>query len=321
MRAVLLAVFLLVALPGAASASVLPTGGMTHDDQWSRFTVPMNCDEAQPGRTDCLVEITTSYQFNSGYPKFNRLGDPVVADTRQITIPVGSPQKVVIETSNVLKGIAKKGGSFYTYIAVELVGMPGYGFEERSYGSYSEVGDCGSRSPLILPWSGRGKLFFKAGKDDTFDRVSGPVTRNTFMAGGTNYQVKSGPVTYEFKGVRYTFKPGSEFIITCSGVGSVGRGASVLTPSLTSGSVSVKTSAPEMKQPAAYVLTSEGNLGTRAKETTRFTVTRNEARRVSTLAVAKGKQASITPWNTTTRSPCTAGQKLKVNRRGVISRA
>lgn len=304
MRLLLLAVLASLTLPlTSASASVTSAGQVTHDDQWSRYTLPMTCDEAPA----CTVELTISYQFVGGYPKFEPLGPRTVADTKTVTVPEGTSD-VVVETGKVIEGLARKGGAFRVH-------LEGGDYRGQSFGNYPKVGSCGKGSPVLLRWKGPGKLTFRAEKDESFDRVSGPVTRDTFMV-GTRYEVTGGSVSYAYKGVSYTFARGAKFGMTCTGNTSVARAASILSPYLHAGAVTVTASKRKMRQPAAWIMTSEGNLGTRAKETTRFTVSRK--RSVSTLSMKKGRAGTITPWNTAQRSPCRAGQKLSVDRRGRI---
>jgi hypothetical protein len=305
MRLLLPVLLVLIALPASASAEVLGSGAMTHDDQWSRYSLPMTCGEP----AGCTVALTFSYEFLGKYPDFKPLGPATVADTKTITVPAGVSTPVV-ETGDVLKGIAKKGGAFRVIVE-------GGGYSERSFGSYDKVGECDGKAPFILAFSGPGKLRYRAKKGDTFDRVSGPVTRQTFVTQGSDYEVRDGTVSYSYRGVTYTFAEGATFGMTCTGNTDVAGGAGVLSPFLRKGKVTVKADKIEMKQPAAWIVTDEGNLGTRARETTSFVVSRRGT--VSTLAVKKGTAGTITPWNSPTRSPCTAGHKLRVNRKGVIS--
>lgn len=303
MRPLLLAVLALSLLPASASAALTSAGDITHDDQWSRFTLPVTCDEPS-----CTLPVTISIQRLGKYPEFKPLGAPTVLDTKTVVAGTGQ-SNVVVETDKVIPAIAEDAGAFWVI-------FDGADYNERSFGNYS-FGDCGGDSPLLLSYSGKGRLYYRADKADNFGRVSGPVTRSTFMAQGSRYEVRDGSVTYRFRGVTYTFAKGARFLMTCTGNTSTAGGAGVLSPMLEAGKVSVKAVKRKMKQPAAWIMTSEGNLGTRARETTSFSVSRR--RSVSTLSMQKGKAGTITPWNSATRSPCRAGEKLSVNRKGVIS--
>jgi hypothetical protein len=306
MRPLLLALLASLLLPASAPAALDGGGKITHDDQWSRFTLPVTCDEP----AGCTTTVAISYQFLGRYPDFKPLGAPVQADSKAVTVPAGSSE-LALETGEVIKGLARQGGAFH------VIFEAGGARLGQTFGNYDKVGGCDGRSPLVMPFGGKGSLYYRAPKDDTFDRVSGPVTRSTFMTQSSDYEVRGGTVTYSYKGVTYTFAKGARFSMTCTGNTDVAGGAGVLSPFLKAGKVSVRADRSEMKQPAAWIVTSEGNLGTRAKETTLFTVTRRSSR--STLSVKKGANGTITPWNSRTRSPCRAGQRLTVDRKGVIT--
>ena len=85
------------------------------------------------------------------------------------------------------------------------------------------------------------------------------------------------------------------------------------------GSVRV-TGKPRSFEYVASIFTPEGSLGSRSQETVDFKVTRDLAKRKSTLRVKRGKTTQITPVNSSTRSPCTNGQGLSVDRHGRISK-
>lgn len=305
----------------ASYGQIEMTGRITLDDQYTRYSVPLTCNEAQAGRSDCLVHLTTSYQRTGSYPKFTRTGSPVIADERDVTIPVGGEHRVVVTTTKVLDALVRYGGNMYVDVSATLPGsqVGTTGTVQAIMGSHDV---CAKRDRLTIPWKGKGRVRFVAPKGgDAFGRVSGTVTRKTLMTQGSEYRVEKASITITARGVTTTLSKGTRFIITCVGVNAVAGGKMVMSPYLYTGKASVRTTKSKMRQPAAYIVTSEGVLGTRKRETSRFTVTRSGSKRISRLRVTKGRSGGITPFNTPHRSPCTQGRALKVDRRGRISRA
>lgn len=296
--------------------SIQTTGRVLHDEQFTRLDLPLQCYEAQAGRSDCLLRVTTRYQWAGGYPKYEPVGTAVVADVRDVTIPLDSEQHVIIETTKILTAIAKRGGNLRVSLAVTMPGSQAT-TEGQTFALLPRRNECAKGDRTVYPWSGKGTLRYETDKGgDGFGNVSGTVRRKTLL-GGAKYRVTKGSVSYTFRGVKTTISKGGVFTVTCSALTDVGRGKSLVSPYLYSGKVTVRTSG-KMSQLAAYVATNEGVLGTRRKERATFTVTRRN--QISRLKVSRGKSGGITPFNTRERSPCTQGRSLKVDRRGRISR-
>ena len=310
MRPLLLALLAVLALPSVASAALTSAGKVRPDDQFSRFTLPVQCEIAPDDTAGCTATFTISIQYLGPYPDHEPRGPYEQVDTKTVSAPGVGRHDVVVETDEVIKRYATRGGPFFVLIE----GPDYYG---RAFADYGKVGFCDKEKSLLMPYSGPGRLVFQPAKAEGWDRIAGPVTRKTFMISNSQYAVEGGAISYSHRGVTYTLAKGAKFGVTCTGNTSTAGGRGVLSPYLYAGRVSVKSDAKDMTQPAAWVVTPEGNLGTRAKETTSFSVSRK--RSVSTLAMQKGKAGTITPWNSRTRSPCRAGEKLSVNRKGVIS--
>ena len=244
-------------------------------------------------------------------PKFTPIGAPVVVGVARAAVPAGSWRELEVVTEKVIDVIAAQGGGT---VQVLLETRVADSQDERTtaVGANFAPG-CRKTDPYRLPWSGSGRIV---------SRLRGgppkPVVTSTVIP-GTEYEVLGGPITLSYNGVRARIAAGSKFTVSCMGQTEVARGRLLLTPYLERGRIDVQTTA-SMAQPAAYVGTGEGNLGTRRTETSRFTVSRDAATQRSVLRVQTGSSGAITPFNTRERSPCTAGTRLTVDHRGRISR-
>jgi hypothetical protein len=313
---------MLLALAGTASAQDEPpppdvgdetefeVGKPAVDEQYTHFTVPFRCARPAFGTPSCDVTVTARFQRLGRYPQFRPAGGEQEAGSARVAVPAGAQQDVELETRRIIASIARtQGGNVRVTLEVRVA--------DASFAPKLQLGGgfptgCGNAGdPYLVPWSGAGRPLV------LHDHGPSQPVRTEHVIPGQTYGVRGGPIVLAYNGIRVTVAEGSRFTLTCVGQTEVARGRLLLTPLLHSGRMDVRTSA-SMDQPAAYVFTREGNLGTRRREASEFTVQRDGGKRISTLAVEQGRSGAITPNTTKERSPCTAGERLSVDRRGRI---
>jgi len=290
------------------------------DGQLTSLTSAVTCATPPPGQSQCAVTLRTMWRATA-QGKYAATGTArFVGSPQQVTVPAAATVSVTVNVPPAqLRDVLAR---TKTAAIVELrATIDGYLVDTNS--AYASL-----RNPSNMCGTPRFTRHGGAKLDTEFERNTGKGLTKTWIALTspdleiyTRYRVRSGSVAFTIHGVRYQLPKGSEFNITCSGLGAVKRGRLFATLYLARGSVRTTGKPRGSRQPAVSILTNEGSLGTRTAESVDLTVKRNVNAQKSSMLVRRGRTGQITPWKSQKSSPCTNGRRLTVDRRGRIRSA
>lgn len=286
------------------------------DTQFTHFTVTVSCPtDPSLAPSDCPVTLALSWRPASRR-SFAPQGPMRALTAQTFTVAAGQSQTLtMIAPAAKLRDVtARQHVAAIAYATLTDLRTNGKVDQQQSAGTVGAYDNC--PGPAYVP--------FRGGAVDVLGRSpSGKVTHVPVLSGdlgvGEAMQVGARPVSFEVLGVTYHLSAGAQFDRTCWGLSDYHRGQAAPTVFLAAGQVTA-AGTPHGAQIWVSIGTPEGSLGSRSQERVAFTVKRNARARVSTIRVAVGRTTQVTPFNTPTRSPCTNGQALSVDRHGHIRR-
>lgn len=312
MKAVCLALLALLLLPAAALAQdqsvVLEVGKF--DRQLTHVPLKLTCQTAAP----CAMTLVAKWSMTKE-PAGTHATQPLEFLRTPWTVPGGQSASQVLDVSSlkfkqkVLKAHATRGA----LLDVSVLDASG---QEADWGNAAGVlprhADAGCHLPRSFPYTGGGVV-----TQNSLDQSGQGLVYVHELDSNTMTIVGDEPITATYYGVSYTFAPHSRFSVMCGGLTDYAGNRSLPVPFLFEGSVRV-TGNPHNPQYYVTIETREGSLGSRSSEKVDFTVSRNTKAHTSTLHFDLGRSGQITPQMSKTRSPCTSGSSLMVDRRGKV---
>ena len=319
--AVLAAMILTVAVPAAQadSAPVYLSPNITSfssvDTQLTRFLVGVSCPSDPNLGAPCPV--TVSLAWHPYNVRSNGSAGPTVSlASTTVTLNPGQSTTLTISVDpKQLRDITARRHVGATVYAIAVDNRTGQKVAQLQYSAPVGAFDT-CPGPAYVPFTG--------GPLTVLDRdYTGKTIRRPVISGeigtGEPLVVGNAPVTFKVLGVTYVVSPHARFDRTCWGLTDYHHGQAAPTVVLDAGRVHV-FGKPRRPQIWVGVGTPQGNLGSRSQERVDFTVTTDPRKLISVMRVTVGKTTQVTPFNTPTRSPCTNGQALSVDRFGHIRR-
>ncbi len=284
------------------------------DRQLTHVPLKLTCKAAPEGASDCQVTVRAAWSLVNPQTG-QRQTEPDVFASVPASVSVGATSPVDVDESSLglRDKVAAANGKSAALLEVEIVDGAGVQLDFGSTVGFVPPFKSFCHLPRSVSFAG-GPAEQKSLDGKRFEPlVSGRL--DSF----TDTKVGGKRLRFSLYGVKYEFAPRARFSLQCSALGSYAHGKPFPTVIMREGKVHV-TGKPRGYQYVASIYTPEGSLGSRSKERVDFTVTRKPAAHKSILRVEKGHTTQITPVDSTTRSPCTDGQALSVDRRGHVRR-
>lgn len=286
------------------------------DTQFTEFTATVSCpSEAGFPISSCPVTLKLSWR-PADRRTYKAKGGAVALSARTVTLSPGQSQTLTLAApKRLLRDVTASRHVAAIVYATLLDNRTG-----TKVGQLQYMGPSGAFT--ICP--GPAYVHFTGGPVVVINRtLSGKTTLMPVVSGdleeGEDLQAGDHAVQFTMLGVTYRISPHALFARTCWSLTDYAGGRPAPTVVIDSGSIHV-SGRPRGIQYWVGVGTPEGNLGSRSRERVAFTVTRNARAEVSTMRVSVGRTTQVTPFDTPTRSPCTNGQALSVDRYGHIHR-
>ena len=306
--------------------SWLNVDDMQADRQFTHVSATFTCPTDMAPATPCRARVGVTWFLEGKVRSGSRYG---LAQPRDVVIPRGASQRYEVDIppaelrdvlarhgDEALVGIGSVDPDTHVLAANATMGRPNFVIPRKYRNPFNTCG-----APPFMRVTGATLLEQRFDDGETEDVGFGPLY-SPDIARFTHYKVVSGTARFTLNGLVHEVAAGSDFTIDCVGVNAVRRGRPFPALALDRGSVKVSGHPTVASQPAALVHTLEGFMGTRSREALNMTVSRDRARRRSTMRMHKGRTGTITPFlQIRGSSPCTAGKALSVNWRGVIRRA
>jgi len=303
--------------PNATPAMDLSLGVATTDWQGTHFTVPATCNAPGPDQMTCMAHVVLSAQ-RTAVGKWKPAGPVTTLAQTDVIVAAGATFTVALDAAPAMLRdplTRARGAAVVTFTFQDA------GADIASTGVYvapPRPAGCGAPAYVHVV---SGNLE----ENDQRGSTSAPLWETLHspdISGGTAFRVTSGRAAIVFYGVRWTFTKGSQFALSCIALTDYFHRRPFPAIVLDRGKVHA-VGKPMGGLRAATVVTSEGNLGMRKAERTDLTVTRDPAKSISTMRVARGNSGQITTLFKGAHrgqhsSPCTNGNALSVTRYGVI---
>jgi hypothetical protein len=283
------------------------------DTQLTQFQVTVSCPADPQLGAPCPMTVSLSWH-PANLRTYKAVGPDVALGAKTVTLQPGQATTLTMSADpRKLRDVTARRHVAATAIATLVDNRTGQKVDQATHdapvGAYDRC-----PGPAYAPFTG--------GSVTALDRnYDGSTSRTPVISGaigvGEAMLVGDQPVRLSVLGVTYILSPHTSFDRTCWGLTDYHRGQAAPTVVLTSGTVHV-TGKPYGAQIWTGVGTPEGNLGSRSQERVDFTVSRDAHKQLSTRRVAVGRTTQVTPFNHPTRSPCTNGQALEVDRYGHI---
>lgn len=310
-----------VLLSSPAAAEVPPPESTTQgtltvgafDRQLTRVPLTFACTTPPPGASACDVVIHAAWSLVDGRTGRHKT-TPVEFAALSVSVPAGATKAVDVDTHALgLRTRAAKTVNTEALVDVDVRDAAGGGVDFGSALGYVPPFESDCHQPRSFPFTGgpvqQERLDGKGMETVVSDRLDSTTDTTTGAKGAS----------FSLYGVTYAFGPHARFALLCSALSDYARGKPFPTVFMHSGTVHV-TGKPGGFQYVASIFTPEGSLGSRSQEKIDFRVTRKAKAHRSVLEVTTGKTTQITPVNSSTRSPCTNGHALSVDRKGRIAK-
>jgi hypothetical protein len=296
--------------PAPPTAATLAVGKF--DRQLTQVPLKLTCTSAAAGT--CNVIVRASWSLVDQRSGAHRT-QPLEFARVPLSVPVGTTGALDVKTVALgLRNKASKRIGAAALVDLEILDAAGTVVDFGSAFGFVPAFRSDCHQPRSFPFTG-GPV-----EQETLDNKGFETVVSDHLDSTTVTNVGAKGAAFSLFGVRYEFGPNSQFSLLCSALTDYASGKPFPTVVIEKGSVHV-SGKPRGPQYVASIFTPEGSLGSRSQERIDFKVTRNAAHRRSTLRVKRGRTTQITPVNSSTRSPCTNGHALTVDRHGRVTKA